>query len=250
MPIELRCRCGKQFRARDESAGKKVKCPACGARLAVPPSRRSLTPAGRGDGGEGEEAPARPRVRVWTAPLTGIPSFVVLDDEELGFDHIVLESNARKLRDKAESGLKPSQVVTASGGVIPLARITAVRMDKKRRMVQVCSGQTLESDAPWFSFTEQKAADDFFAALHEGLGPGWVKRTEQVGRLRASLQPLGGMLVCLFLLIPACASGDPFGTVWRILMLCLVGVFFLASLFWLIWYLIDPPLMGHLEPRG
>jgi hypothetical protein len=183
-------------------------------------------------------------------PLTGIPRFLVLDDEELGYDHIVLESNCRKLRDKAESGVKPSKVVTLSGGVIALASITAVRMDKKRQMVQVCSGETLESNAPWFSFTEQEAADDFVEALHERLGPGWVKRTEQVGRLRASLKPLGGMLVCLFLLLPACASGDPFGSIGRIVMICLIAVFFLASLLWLVLYLIDPPLMVHLEPRG
>jgi hypothetical protein len=234
MPIEVRCRCGRQLRVRDESAGKKVRCRACGASVPVP----------------GEEAPARERVRVWMSPLTGIPSFVVLDDEELGYDHIVLESNCRKARDRAESGRKPSKVVGAAGGVIALASITAVRMDKKRRMVQVCSGQPLESDAPWFSFTEQKAADDFVEALHERLGPGWVKRTEQVGRLRASLKPLGGMLVCLFLLLPACASGDPFGSAGRIVMICLIAVFFLASLTWLIVYLIDPPLMVHLEPRG
>jgi DNA-directed RNA polymerase subunit RPC12/RpoP len=240
MPIAVQCQCGKQLRARDDSAGKKVKCPACGAGVLVPPSEGERV---RGEG-------ARKRVRVWMAPLTGIPSFVVLDDEELGFDHIVLESNARKARDRAEGGLKPSKVVGAAGGIIALANITAVRMDKKRRMVQVCSGQVLESDAPSFSFTEQKAADDFVAALHERLGPGWVRRAEQVSRLRASLQPLGGMLVCLFLLIPACASGDPFGSIGRISIIAIIGLFFLASLTWLIVYLIDPPLLVHLEPRG
>lgn len=37
MPITLGCpSCGKRFRARDESAGKRVKCPFCGAVVAVP----------------------------------------------------------------------------------------------------------------------------------------------------------------------------------------------------------------------
>jgi hypothetical protein len=31
MPIVVHCACGKRLRARDESAGKKVRCSACGA---------------------------------------------------------------------------------------------------------------------------------------------------------------------------------------------------------------------------
>lgn len=36
MPILLACACGKKMKARDELAGKKVKCPGCGAAVAVP----------------------------------------------------------------------------------------------------------------------------------------------------------------------------------------------------------------------
>jgi hypothetical protein len=42
MPITLGCpSCGKRFRARDESAGKRVKCPYCGAPVSVPTSQES-----------------------------------------------------------------------------------------------------------------------------------------------------------------------------------------------------------------
>ncbi|MCI0700379.1 MAG: zinc-ribbon domain-containing protein [Planctomycetia bacterium] len=42
MPITLGCpSCGKRFRARDESAGKKVKCPYCQAAVQVPTSEES-----------------------------------------------------------------------------------------------------------------------------------------------------------------------------------------------------------------
>lgn len=36
MPIVLNCVCGKTLRPKDEAAGKRVKCPACGAVVAVP----------------------------------------------------------------------------------------------------------------------------------------------------------------------------------------------------------------------
>src|SRR5439155_21725084 len=42
MPITLGCTsCGKRFRARDESAGKKVKCPYCQAAVQVPTPEES-----------------------------------------------------------------------------------------------------------------------------------------------------------------------------------------------------------------
>jgi hypothetical protein len=42
MPITLGCpSCGKRFRARDESAGKKVKCPYCQSAVQVPPPEES-----------------------------------------------------------------------------------------------------------------------------------------------------------------------------------------------------------------
>ncbi len=36
MPIKVACECGQQFAARDELAGKRVKCPKCGAVLTIP----------------------------------------------------------------------------------------------------------------------------------------------------------------------------------------------------------------------
>ena len=36
MSIPVRCQCGKAFAARDELAGKRVKCPACGGVLPIP----------------------------------------------------------------------------------------------------------------------------------------------------------------------------------------------------------------------
>ena len=36
MPIVIACQCGKKLQAKDELAGKRVKCPQCGQPLTVP----------------------------------------------------------------------------------------------------------------------------------------------------------------------------------------------------------------------
>ena len=36
MPIKVACQCGQQFVAKDELAGKRVKCPKCGTALTIP----------------------------------------------------------------------------------------------------------------------------------------------------------------------------------------------------------------------
>jgi hypothetical protein len=50
MPITLGCpSCGKRFRARDESAGKRVKCPFCQAAVAVPSAEEAQNSSARTD---------------------------------------------------------------------------------------------------------------------------------------------------------------------------------------------------------
>ncbi len=49
MTIEFECQCGKRLRVKDEHAGKKVKCPACGEPLVVPRSKQSARTETAGD---------------------------------------------------------------------------------------------------------------------------------------------------------------------------------------------------------
>src|SRR5712691_9972806 len=51
MTIRITCPCGKQLQARDDYAGKRVKCPTCGKTLAVP---------GGGDGAAAEALTTKP----------------------------------------------------------------------------------------------------------------------------------------------------------------------------------------------
>jgi hypothetical protein len=53
MPINLTCECGKKLAVKEEMAGRKVKCPGCGAVLVVPAISDSAAP----DDVAGEDAP-------------------------------------------------------------------------------------------------------------------------------------------------------------------------------------------------
>ncbi|MBM3999295.1 MAG: hypothetical protein FJ297_07110 [Planctomycetes bacterium] len=49
MPITIACRCGQKLNVKDELAGKRVKCPKCGAALSIPGSDPSVAGSARGD---------------------------------------------------------------------------------------------------------------------------------------------------------------------------------------------------------
>ena len=68
MPITVACRCGQRFAARDNLAGRRVKCPACGGPIAIPaPS----SPLDLNDGGLdlGSVASAEQAARPASNPL-------------------------------------------------------------------------------------------------------------------------------------------------------------------------------------
>jgi hypothetical protein len=46
MPIVVACSCGKQFRAKDEHAGKRLRCPGCGQPLTIPGGGGAAAAAG------------------------------------------------------------------------------------------------------------------------------------------------------------------------------------------------------------
>lgn len=95
MPITLGCpSCGKRFRARDESAGKRVKCPYCQAAVPVPTAEESASagaptdvvapapvpgPSPFGGSGAGGMPPPRP-----TAPAAPPPPVPVSSADEWG----------------------------------------------------------------------------------------------------------------------------------------------------------------------
>jgi len=72
MPIAVRCACGKEYRFKDEYAGRRAKCPACGQVVRIPGAR----PAGR----PSPHSPLREdhRSRTRELALLGSAGFVVL----------------------------------------------------------------------------------------------------------------------------------------------------------------------------
>jgi hypothetical protein len=57
MAITVECGCGKRFRVKDEHAGKRGRCPSCGAVVAIP----AAEPAGPGGPSPERAGPAGPR---------------------------------------------------------------------------------------------------------------------------------------------------------------------------------------------
>src|SRR5580698_1106631 len=79
MPIAFNCACGKSFSVKEEFAGKKTKCPACGAALIVPAV--SSSPSSEDDAfrllesEETAEQAERPPPRYdWRRPLDASPA--------------------------------------------------------------------------------------------------------------------------------------------------------------------------------
>src|SRR5262249_61082132 len=74
MPITLGCpSCGKRFRARDESAGKRVKCPYCQAAVPVPSAEEAASAAAPTDVVPNNPSPFPASVPVPPAAAPGGP---------------------------------------------------------------------------------------------------------------------------------------------------------------------------------
>jgi len=65
MAISVRCRCGGEFAAKDEHAGRRARCPTCGDVLVIPPNDRSDA-IGGGDADDGDWEEDRDSLRVMT----------------------------------------------------------------------------------------------------------------------------------------------------------------------------------------
>jgi len=91
MPISFTCECGKHLRAKDEGAGRSVKCPACGATLVIPAvSEEPPAP---------EPEPEPPPLRSWEQPVRPLPTPPTFSADR--YKDILAEKPARPMRDYA-----------------------------------------------------------------------------------------------------------------------------------------------------
>ena len=95
VPIQVTCKCGKQFQTKDENAGRRARCPECGNELIIPSAggcrptsldNPYLAPAkGAGAAPGSHRAPAARRSRAWSwgsarssaTIFTGIPAIIL-----------------------------------------------------------------------------------------------------------------------------------------------------------------------------
>jgi hypothetical protein len=249
MPIEVRCECGKLLRARDGSAGRRVKCPGCGAAVRVPGGAAKGAPAPR------PGCPTRNEgdIDVWTGPAVVIPSLVAVSTEALCLATTLTGGKAVEIRKRLELGQAPKSVLGIGSKIIPLEDILGASLEIQRgnivlRHTEYSGEFRAEVDPENIQFADKKAAAAFIEALRRNLGPGWVTRREQHGRFGAALKPAVGGCFSLLLTVVMLFSG-PFPN-WQVgCFFVFVVLVFLACMAVLGVYLVDPPLMIQLE-RG
>jgi len=77
MPIQVTCACGKTYKFKDEVAGRRAKCPACGAVVAIPGVRVTAAPPAAAADAEAADAVAARRSRTVLVALGGAAALVV-----------------------------------------------------------------------------------------------------------------------------------------------------------------------------
>ena len=89
MPILVSCPCGKQLRAKDEMAGKRVKCPGCGSAVVVAavvedvPELREVEPATKPAARRRKEDDRDETPSFWVSPNLAVAHVFALSDDAL-----------------------------------------------------------------------------------------------------------------------------------------------------------------------
>lgn len=113
MPIKVACKCGKAFAAKDELAGKTVKCPGCGEPIKIPAAGQGTAPAG------GAAAAPRPAAKPAAAAKPQAPAPQPASLKDL-FDEAGLGAHKEDTRPRCpgcDSPLDPSAVFCTKCGL-------------------------------------------------------------------------------------------------------------------------------------
>jgi DNA-directed RNA polymerase subunit RPC12/RpoP len=279
MPILVSCPCGKQLRAKDEMAGKRVKCPGCGSPVVVAavieevPELREVEPsepAGRrpkvDDRSERAETPS------WRVSpnLAGAQVFALSDDALFVAD---LDKEALGKAKKAlAKGVPAEDALDETATVIPFDQMQKVQSNLNGLLVEVFwepeeGGEKKEAN---LFCADKDSRDELMESLEERLG--WKREVIEVGRLSASLAPLAvigifGFITFCFVMAATQPDSSGGGSkvvrtnflglifVWIYNIFGPIGVVLLGSPFviggivWLVMRLRKPPIMLTLTPR-
>jgi hypothetical protein len=145
MPILFSCKCGKPLKAREELAGKKIKCPHCGVLLTAP-SAPAATRAGEGAGKEA--APA--------------------SNGALAIDGALALDGALAI-DEGPAAVQPTKIELA-GGQAPAAVTEAAPPDESDKKYKVLTTKDL-------GFVAKFDAAKLEEALNQHWKKGWAVRS-------------------------------------------------------------------------
>jgi hypothetical protein len=249
MPILVSCPCGKQMRAKDELAGKRVKCPGCGNPVLVAEAAEAAetAPLPRKSSPTPRSATARPERREEDAPEPrkgprpasreaergdrGEAPFYWIDTNALGGKVFALSDEAVYMADVGEEELdkarkaldKGTPVEDALAGaktIIYFDQIDKVESNIYHAFIDVHwqpdKGEKQETN---LLCPDKQSRDEMMEGLEERLG--WKGELIEMGRLRASLAPLaviglfGFMTFCFVMAMISPDQGDGGGKVVR-----------------------------------
>jgi DNA-directed RNA polymerase subunit RPC12/RpoP len=271
VPILVSCTCGKKLRVKDESAGKRVRCPGCDGVVPVPPSRPKEVEAANPQGesaspGGGDQEP-----------------FFWVDSTGFGTEMIALSDDALHLASLGGTELKEAMAALSQGTSVQKVLTKPKLLVPFEQMRKVSSNLHLRSvDIFWkepsvkdekdknLILADKQSRDELLEGLRQRLGQGWKRRVREFTRLRAAWAPLavigffGAIAVCVVLanLYPdPNPSTGPRRIPWFVKIffwlndiIGWVGVtivfasFALIGVIWFVMRMLKPPLMVTLTP--
>jgi hypothetical protein len=270
VPILVCGSCGKKLRVKDESAGKRVRCPGCGGIVSVPPALPEIAESSTPDVNTPNRAHEEPFF--WTDSTGFGIEMIVLSDEAL---HVASLSEAELKEAKAafEIGRTVPEVLAQAKVIVPFTQMRRVSSNLHLRSVDICWKEpgAKEQQDKNLILTDQQSRDELLEGLRQRLGDGWNRRVKQFTRLRAAWAPLG--IIVLFAAISvavvlahfypdATSSGTPRRIPWFVSIFVwlhgiigwlgvtlIFGSFTLMGVIWFVVRMRKPPLMYTLTPK-
>ncbi len=197
MPIRVECRCGKKFRAKDEHAGKRAKCPGCGRILTIgnsgalqaptpsaPP--RPTTPAPVKSPKQGSVADSEPRGAVADESFIPPDVFQPVKSEprvegvnvnvdtvgHLGSSHAVRKVTMRRRRVIVAVGAACTVTVLIAASILWwFAGDESVVADAGEQGIKVFGWYTTQKLKSIRGLRTQKRSQDIFLVVRVGLSP-------------------------------------------------------------------------------
>lgn len=267
MPILVTCSCGKKLRVKDESVGKRVRCPGCGGTVAVPPAIPVPTQPEPEPSESVSDAPF-----YWTDSTGFSVEMIALSDEAL---HIASldEKQLKEAKAAFKEGATVADVLTQPKLVVAFEQMRKVSSNLHHRFVDIYwkEPDVKEEKDKNMILADKQSRDELLEGLRLRLGDGWQRRIREFTRLRAAWAPLGvillfttiGVAVVLANLYP---DPNPSGTQRRIPWIiaiflwlynligwvgvtCIFGSFALMGVIWFVMRIRKPPLMYTLTRK-